>query len=177
MLKSPGELLKILIFILHLYILMCILKKYWCQVLPLIPSGSDLISLVWVLGIRVLKCFLGEFAMHPGLRTTEITNVCKYHLSAWLLIGLQQILSWDCWVKTLLYCSLASYRASSFNYQDFNIHIWKTEIISVLTEYFVRDKRYSTLIAYHCGRWNIQNGYWLLLSLSLYISTSLWPQN
>lgn len=38
---------------------MFIFKKHWCQVLSPIPRGSDLISLVWVLGIRVLKGFPG----------------------------------------------------------------------------------------------------------------------
>ena len=66
------------------------------MLMPSPPHGfrdSDLISLVWVLAIRVLKCFLGEFDRQPRLRTTEITNVGKYHLNASLLIGLQQILS------------------------------------------------------------------------------------
>lgn len=132
MLKSPGKLLKILIFTLYLYILMFIFKKHWCQVLLPVPRGSYLISLVWVLGIRVLKCFPGEFDMHPRLRTTEITNACKYHLNAWLLIDFQQILSWDCLGKnpTLLFIRLWL-PASSFNYQDFCTPFWKSKVISV----------------------------------------------
>ena len=66
------------------------------MLMPSPPHGfrdSDLISLGWVLGIRVLKCFLGEFDRQPSLTTTEITNVGKHHLNALLLTSLQQILS------------------------------------------------------------------------------------
>lgn len=69
-------------------------KKCWCQALSPIPRGSNLIRLVSVLDIRVLKnASLSEFDTHPGLRTTEITKVCKYHFYARLLIESQQILS------------------------------------------------------------------------------------